>query len=320
MASRILFEGTRAIGVEYRQDGRLRRARADGEVIVSGGAFNSPQLLQLSGVGPAALLQSFGIPLVRDMPGVGADLQDHFQARFNYRCNEPITTNDAMATLRGRVGAGLQYMLFRRGPLSIGAGYAGGFFKTDPSLPSPDVQIHFILFSADSAGQQLHKFSGFLASVCQLRPQSRGHVRIASADPEAAPAIQPNYMSAAADRDVMIAGMKLTRRIMSQPAIARYIVEELNPGAAMHQRCRSARFRACQGDNNLPSDRHLPHGCRYDRRRRRAAAGPRSGAPARHRWLGHAVRGVGQHQCRHHHDRREGCGDDLAGCRRGLGR
>jgi choline dehydrogenase-like flavoprotein len=231
MASRILFEGTRAIGVEYRQDGRLRRARADGEVIVSGGAFNSPQLLQLSGVGPAALLQSFGIPLVRDMPGVGADLQDHFQARFNYRCNEPITTNDAMATLRGRVGAGLQYMLFRRGPLSIGAGYAGGFFKTDPSLPSPDVQIHFILFSADSAGQQLHKFSGFLASVCQLRPQSRGHVRIASADPEAAPAIQPNYMSAAADRDVMIAGMKLTRRIMSQPAIARYIVEELNPGA-----------------------------------------------------------------------------------------
>lgn len=231
LALRILFEGRRAVGVEYRQDGVVRRARADGEVVVAGGAFNSPQLLQLSGLGPAALLGSFGIPVVRDIAGVGADLQDHFQARFNYRCNEPITINDAMATLRGRIGAVMQYALSRQGPLSIGAGYAGGFFKTDAALASPDVQIHFILFSADSVGQKLHTFPGFLASVCQLRPQSRGHVRIKSADPAAAPAIQPNYMSAAADRDAMIAGMKLTRRIMGQPAIRRYIVEELNPGA-----------------------------------------------------------------------------------------
>jgi choline dehydrogenase len=230
LASRILFEGTRAVGVEYRQDGRVRQARASGEVIVSGGAFNSPQLLQLSGLGPADLLKSFGIPVVRDMPGVGADLQDHFQARFNYRCSEPITINDAVATWRGRIGMVMQYALSRRGPLSIGAGYAGGFFKTDPSLASPDVQFHFILFSADSVGQKLHTFPGFLASVCQLRPQSRGTVRVKSANPAMAPAIQPNYLSASADREVMIAGMRLTRRIMDQPAIRRYIVEELNPG------------------------------------------------------------------------------------------
>ena len=231
LATRILFDGGRAVGIEYRQARELHRAGVDGEVILAGGAFNSPQLLQLSGLGPAALLRSQGIDVVLDMPGVGADLQDHFQARFNYRCTEPITVNDAMASLRGKVGAALRYALFRRGPLSIGAGYAGGFFKTDPALPSPDVQIHFILFSADAVGQKLHPFPGFLASVCQLRPQSRGHVRIKSADPAQPPAIQPRYLSAAADRDVLLAGMKLTRRIMQAAPIARYIVEELNPGA-----------------------------------------------------------------------------------------
>ena len=230
LASRILFEGAKAVGVEYSQDGRLRTARARGEVILSSGAFNSPQLMQLSGVGPADLLKSFGIPVVRDMPGVGADLQDHLQARFNYKCSQPVTVNDAMASLTGRIGMALQYAFNRTGHLSIGAGYAGGFFKTDPSLASPDVQIHFILFSAESVGQSLHTFPGFIASVCQLRPQSRGHVRIKSVDPAAAPAIQPNYLSAPADRDVMVAGMKLTRRIMSQPAILPYIVEELGPG------------------------------------------------------------------------------------------
>jgi len=230
LASRILFEGAKAVGVEYSQDGRLRTARARGEVILSSGAFNSPQLMQLSGVGPADLLKSFGIPVVRDMPGVGADLQDHLQARFNYKCSQPVTVNDAMASLTGRIGMALQYAFNRTGHLSIGAGYAGGFFKTDPSLASPDVQIHFILFSAESVGQSLHTFPGFIASVCQLRPQSRGHVRIKSVDPAAAPAIQPNYLSAPADRDVMVAGMRLTRRIMSQPAILPYIVEELGPG------------------------------------------------------------------------------------------
>ncbi|MBV9348148.1 MAG: choline dehydrogenase [Pseudolabrys sp.] len=230
-ATRLLFEGKRVIGVEYRQDGVLKTARAAGEVILSGGAFNSPQLLQLSGVGPGALLKSHGVDVVHDLPGVGEDLQDHYQSRFNYRCTEPLTINDMMAGRFKQLAAGLNYLLFRRGFLTIGAGYAGGFFKTDKSLPTPDVQIHFILFSAEGVGQKLHPFPGFIASICQLRPQSRGHVRIKSADPLAAPVIQPNYLTAAADRDVHVAGMKLMRDIMNAPPMARYVVEELNPGA-----------------------------------------------------------------------------------------
>jgi choline dehydrogenase len=199
-------------------------------VILSSGAFNSPQLLQLSGVGPADLLQQHGIKVIADMKGVGADLQDHYQARFNYRCSERITMNDMMGSMRGRVTAGLRYALLRKGFLTIGAGYAGAFAKTDPSLPSPDVQFHFILFSADSVGQKLHPWPGFLASICQLRPESRGFVRIKSADPAQAPAIQPRYMTAQHDRDVMVAGMKSLRNVMRQPALKRYIVEELAPG------------------------------------------------------------------------------------------
>jgi choline dehydrogenase len=136
-----------------------------------------------------------------------------------------------MAKPASRILAGLNYLLFRKGFLSIGAGYAGGFFKTDPSLPTPDVQIHFILFSAESVGEALHPFPGFLTSVCQLRPRSRGSVNIKSPDPAAAPAIQPAYLSDPFDRDVLVAGMKLLRKIMTEPAIARYVAEEINPGA-----------------------------------------------------------------------------------------
>src|SRR4030095_4113218 len=192
------------------------------EVILASGAFNSPQLLQLSGVGPADLLRQHGIAVIADMPGVGADLQDHYQARFNYRCAERITMNDMMNSMRGRVTAGLRYALFRKGFLTVGAGYAGGFFKTDPSLPTPDVQFHFILFSADAVGQKLHPWPGFLASICQLRPESRGFVRIKSADPAQAPAIQPRYMTAPAGRARMAAGMKPLRRVMSPPSTVRY--------------------------------------------------------------------------------------------------
>jgi choline dehydrogenase len=232
LTTRVLFEGRRAVGVEYVQDGRTVQARAEGEVIVSGGAINSPQLLQLSGLGPAALLQSFGIPVVADMPGVGVDLQDHLQVRIAYRCTEPITMNDVINDWRQKLAAGLRYMLFRKGMLTIGAGYAGGFYKTDPSLPTPDVQAHFIIFSSDKSGAKLHPFPGFIASICQLRPESRGFVRIKSADPATAPAIQPRYFSATADREVMVAGIKLLRKIMGQAAMRRYIAEERTPGAS----------------------------------------------------------------------------------------
>lgn len=230
LTSRVLFEGRRAVGVEYIKDGAKHVARANGEVILASGAFNSPQLLQLSGVGPADLLRQHGIDVIADMKGVGADLQDHYQARFSYRCTERITINDMMNSPFGRVAAGLRYAFLRKGFLTVGAGYAGGFARTDPSLPTPDVQFHFILFSADAVGQKLHPWPGFLASVCQLRPESRGFVRIKSADPAQAPAIQPRYMTAQLDRDTMVKGMQLLRRVMGQPALARYIDEELVPG------------------------------------------------------------------------------------------
>lgn len=232
LTTRVLFEGRRATSVEYRIGTRTRIARANAEVILSAGAINSPQILQLSGVGPADLLRKHGIGIVADHQGVGADLQDHFQARFQYRCTEPITMNDVINSRRHSLMAGLRYILFRKGLLTIGAGYAGGFFRTSPAVATPDVQVHFIIFSAEKIGAKLHPFPGFIASVCQLRPESRGFVRIKSADPHAAPAIQPCYLSAQSDRDTMLAGMTLMRGIMGQPAMRRYIAEERLPGPA----------------------------------------------------------------------------------------
>jgi len=232
LTTRVLFDGHRAKGVEYRIGSETRVAHASGEVILSAGAINSPQILQLSGVGPAELLRKHGIDIVADHPGVGADLQDHFQVRFQYRCTEPITMNDIINSRRHSLVAGLRYILFRKGLLTIGAGYAGGFFRTSPAVATPDVQVHFIIFSAEKIGAKLHPFPGFIASVCQLRPESRGFVHIKSADPAAAPAIQPRYITAQSDRDTMLAGAKLMRNIMGRPAMRRYIAEERLPGPA----------------------------------------------------------------------------------------
>src|SRR4029078_8016520 len=193
------------------------------EVILSSGAFNSPQLLQLSGIGPADFLRQHGIHVIADMKGVGRGLQDHYEAGFYYRCSERITVNDMMVSMRGRVVAGLRYLLFRKGLLSIGGAYAGAFAKTGPQMATPDVQFHFILSSADSLGQKPHPWPGFLATICQLRPQSRGFVRIKSADPTCPPAIQPCYLTAEVDRTCMVAGMKLLRDVMRKDALKRYI-------------------------------------------------------------------------------------------------
>lgn len=230
LAGRILFSGRRAIGVEYRQGGVTHTAHANAEVIVSGGAFNSPQLLQLSGLGPVKILRDLGIDVVADMPGVGADLQDHLQIRMLYRCTEPITMNDVINNWRHRYTAGLRYLLSRKGLLTIGAGYAGAFLRTRPDLATPDVQFHFLIFSADAAGATLHAFPGFMASICQLRPDSRGFVRIKSRDPAVPPAIQPRYLSACTDCDCVVDGLKLLRRVMNQPVMRRYIAEEHAPG------------------------------------------------------------------------------------------
>jgi choline dehydrogenase len=229
LTTRILFDGRRAVGVEYRRGDKSLMARANREVILSSGAFNSPQLLQLSGIGPADFLRQHGIHVIADMKGVGSGLQDHYEARFYYRCSERITVNDMMVSMRGRVVAGLRYLLFRKGLLSIGGAYAGAFAKTGPQMATPDVQFHFILSSADSFGQKPHPWPGFLATICQLRPQSRGFVRIKSADPTCPPAIQPCYLTAEVDRTCMVAGMKLLRDVMRKDALKRYIVDELAP-------------------------------------------------------------------------------------------
>ena len=230
LATKILFSGRRAIGIQYRQGETLRTAYADGEVILSGGAFNSPQLMQLSGVGPSDLLRSHGIEVITDVPGVGSDLQDHLQVRMQFRCGQPITANDVINDWRYRYGAGIRYMLTRKGLLSVGAGYAGAFFKTRPDLATPDVQIHFLIFSSETAGANVHPFSGFMASVCQLRPDSRGFVRIKSADPATPPAIQPRYLSARNDAETIVAGLKQLREVMNRPVMRKLIAEERMPG------------------------------------------------------------------------------------------
>jgi choline dehydrogenase len=231
LAQRILFEGRRATAVEYRRAGVLRTARARREVLVSSGAYNSPQLLQLSGVGPAALLKSHGIDVVHDAPGVGNDLQDHMQVRLVMRCAQPITLNDILNHPVRRIMAGARYVAFRKGPLTIAAGTSGAFFKTNPRLASPDVQIHFLPFSTDKMGEKLHPYSAFSASVCQLRPESRGSLRIKSADPMAPPEIRINYLATETDRTVNVEGLKILRKILAAPALKPFVVEESEPGA-----------------------------------------------------------------------------------------
>jgi choline dehydrogenase len=231
LAQRIVFEGRRAAAVEYRSAGALRTARARKEILVSGGAYNSPQLLQLSGVGPAELLRQHGIDVVLDAPGVGHDLQDHLQVRVVTRCTQPITLNDVVNSPVRKILAGLQYAAFRTGPLSIAAGTSGAFFKTNPRLATPDIQIHFLPFSTDKMGEKMHPFSGFSASVCQLRPESRGSLRIRSADPAAPPEIRINYLATETDRAAFVEGLKILRKILAAPALKSYSVEEVYPGS-----------------------------------------------------------------------------------------
>ena len=218
------------MALSYRAAGVPRTARARKEVLVSGGAFNSPQLLQLSGVGPAELLSQHGIDVVLDAPGVGSDLQDHLQVRVVMRCSQAITLNDIVNNPVRKMMTGLRYFAFRTGPLTIAAGTSGAFFRTNPRLASPDVQIHFLPFSTDKMGEKLHSFSGFTASVCQLRPESRGSIRIRSADPAAPPEIRINYLASEVDRTTNVEGLKLLRKILRAPALAPYVVEEVDPG------------------------------------------------------------------------------------------
>ncbi len=229
-ATRIRFDGKTATGVEFEQSGETRFAEAGGEVILCGGAFNSPQLLELSGIGAGRLLQEHGIPVVHEAPRVGENLQDHAQVRMILRCRQKITWNDLAGSALGRVKIGLRYALQRKGPMTVSAGYAGAFFRTRDELELPDIQVHFLLFSTDRMGEKLHPFSGFSASVCQLRPESRGSVHIRSADPFEHPAIRANYLTSLADQTANVEGLKRLRQIMYAPALEPFLDEELAPG------------------------------------------------------------------------------------------
>lgn len=228
-ARRLIIKGGRCVGVEY-ADGQVVRARR--EVVLSGGAIHSPQLLMLSGIGDGANLQAMGIETRHHLPGVGRNLQDHFQARMVFRANAPVTFNDVANSLWGKLRTGMEFALKRTGPLTFSAGTAGLFARVMPQSATPDVQFHFIPFSADGPGKGLHKFSGFTMSVCQLRPESRGTITLASPDPTAQAHIQANYLTAKFDRDCMVAGLHLTRKLAATPALARWIAAEHLPGLA----------------------------------------------------------------------------------------
>jgi choline dehydrogenase len=231
-ATRLLFEGRRVTGVEYRQGGQTVKATARREVIVAGGAYNSPQLLQLSGLGPAELLRSFGIQPVADLKSVGENLRDHYNASLIYHVAQSATANELGNHLHRRALAGMQYLLGRPGLVGMGVAYCGGFVRIEPHAASPDLQVMLMLFSADKPGPTPHEFPGVTVVGTLLRPESSGHVRIVSADPFAAPEIQPNYLAAEKDRTVLTGAVRLLRDIMSQPAIAPFVVSEYSPGLA----------------------------------------------------------------------------------------
>ena len=230
LTHRVVFEGKRAVGVELSQNGSLRKVRATREVLLCGGTINSPQILQLSGVGPGALLQEHGIPVVHDLPGVGENLQDHIGGRMIYRCANVTTLNEVYHSILRRIGAGLEYFLAMKGPLMTGAGPIGLFVKTRPELDSPDVQYQFLAGSTPKVGEPMHKFPGCTLSAIPCRPESRGWLRITSPDPTKPPAMQPNYLSTQADKDTIVAGMKVSRRVFATNAMRKYVVQEELPG------------------------------------------------------------------------------------------
>ncbi|HVO14299.1 MAG TPA: choline dehydrogenase [Alphaproteobacteria bacterium] len=232
-AKAIRLEGRRAAGVELWHEGRPSYAAARGEVILATGAIGSPQLLQLSGVGPAAHLHEHGIAVRHDLPGVGENLQDHLQIRTVYKVCNTVTLNERAGKHHHRLVMGLQYFLMKRGPLTMAPSQLGAFAKSDPSRETPNLEYHVQPLSLDKFGDPLHSFPAFTASVCNLRPASRGTVRLKSADPRAHPAIRPNYLATAEDRHVAADAIRLTRRIVAAPAMRRFEPEEYLPGTAI---------------------------------------------------------------------------------------
>jgi choline dehydrogenase len=233
LAEKILFEGKRAVGVAFREHGQPRTVRAAREVILCGGAVNSPQLLLLSGVGPADQLAQFDIPVVHELRGVGQSLQDHYSAPIKLKCRLPITVNDVMQSNAKKLKVGLQYYLFGTGPLTMAAGPAALFVRTRQELATPDVKISVAPFSSDKLQDGLHPWSGFGLTVYQLRPESRGEIRLKSANPADPPAMLPNYLATETDRRAIVDGLKIGRRILATSPMRHYVSEEYQPGASV---------------------------------------------------------------------------------------
>ena len=227
---RLLIENGRVVGVTYRQNGELKEARAGREVVLSAGAINSPQILQLSGIGPGEVLQEHGIDVRHEVAGIGANLQDHLQLRCAWKLDGAKTLNTMANSMIGKAKIGLEYLLKRSGPMSMAPSQLGAFTKSRPDLETPDLEYHVQPLTLEAFGQPLHDFPAMTASICNLRPESRGHVRITSANPEDAPEIAPNYLSTEGDRAVAVAAIRQARGIMGQGPMAKYRPEEMKPG------------------------------------------------------------------------------------------
>ena len=236
LTTRILFDGKRAVGVEYRQNGETKVAKAAKEVILAGGAVNSPQLLQLSGVGPGALLAEHGITVVSDLPGVGENLQDHYVMTTTFRLKAGTVSVNELTKGARFVGETLKYVFQRKGLLTLSAAHIAAFCKSRPDLASPDIQFHILPATMDveklmhEQKMELEGQPGLTIAPCQVRPESRGSIRIRSADPTVYPAITPNYLSDPLDQEVVVASLKWARRIAAQPALSAWIDHEMMPG------------------------------------------------------------------------------------------
>ena len=230
MTERVTFDGRRATGAAFRRDGRLRTAFAASEVILCSGAVNSPQLLMLSGIGPQRHLAEFGVAVVQHLPGVGQSLQDHYSAPVKLKSRLPVTVNDVMLSNARKLKAGLEYYMFHRGPLAMISSPAALFARTRPELASPDINISISPFSAERPQDGLHRFSGFTSIAYQLRPESRGEIKLKSPDPIDPPAVHPNYLATETDQRTIVAGLKLVRRILANPHLQHFIASEFQPG------------------------------------------------------------------------------------------
>jgi choline dehydrogenase len=239
LAARVLFEGKRAVGVEYLQGGRRLVAKAAREVILCGGAVNSPQLLQLSGVGPGELLRGHGVEVVSDLPGVGENLQDHYVIAMTWRLKAGVVSVNELTRGRRFLGETMKYLLRRRGLLTLSAAHIAVFCKSRPELAGPDIQFHILPATMDvdklvnEQKMELENAPGLTIAPCQVRPESRGHIRIASADPAVYPAIAPNYLSASLDQEVAVASLRWGRKIAGEPALRGWIDHEMTPGPGL---------------------------------------------------------------------------------------